>query len=82
MLVAQLRTEKGWTQGELAKQARVSLRWLQTMEMNQLNPNHRMSHKFQVITALGFGTYEIKDFYGRVEGHGERKGRLRTLAGA
>jgi hypothetical protein len=43
------------------------------MEMNQLNPNHRMSHEFQVITALGFGTYEIKDFYGRVEDMAKEK---------
>jgi hypothetical protein len=26
-----------------------------------------MQHEMQVISALGFGTYEIKDFIGRVE---------------
>jgi hypothetical protein len=26
-----------------------------------------MQHEMQVISTLGFGTYEIKDFIGRVE---------------
>jgi len=66
LLVSQLRTEKGWTQGELAKRAGVSLHWLQTLEANQLKRNYRMLHEIRVISALGFGTDEIKDFYGRV----------------
>jgi transcriptional regulator with XRE-family HTH domain len=67
VLVKQLRTEKGWTEAELAKRARVSIQWLRALEGNRLKSNHRMQHEMQVISALGFGTYEIKDFIGRVE---------------
>jgi len=67
VLVKQLRKEKGWTEAELARRARVSVQWLRALESNQLKPNHRMQHEMQVISELGFGTYEIKDFIGRVE---------------
>jgi len=66
VLVSQLRTEKGWTQEELASRAGVSVHWLRTLETNQLKSNYRMMHEIRVISALGFGTYELKDFYGRV----------------
>jgi transcriptional regulator with XRE-family HTH domain len=67
LLVSTLRAEKGWSQRELANRAGVSLAWLQAMETNQLKPRARMMLEFEVITALGFGTFEIKDFYRRVE---------------
>lgn len=67
VLVARLRTEKGWTQAELAERAGVSLRWIKAIESNQLPRDYRMEHEIRVVTALGFGTYKIKDFYGLVD---------------
>jgi DNA-binding XRE family transcriptional regulator len=67
LVVARLRTEKGWTQAELAERAGVSLRWIKAMESNQLPRDYRMEHEIRVVMALGFGTYEIKDFYGLVD---------------
>jgi transcriptional regulator with XRE-family HTH domain len=66
-VVSELRIQRGWTQGELAKRAGVSLQWLQALEANRLRLNSRMRHEIRILSALGFGTYEIKDFYGRVE---------------
>jgi transcriptional regulator with XRE-family HTH domain len=65
-LASRLRREKGWTQAELSNRAGVSLHWLRTLETNQLKFNYRMMNEIRVISALGFGTYELKDFYGRV----------------
>lgn len=67
LVVARLRTEKGWTQAELAERAGVSLRWIKAMESNQLPRDYRMEHEIRVVMALGFGAYEIKDFYGLVD---------------
>jgi DNA-binding XRE family transcriptional regulator len=67
LLISALRTEKGWSQRELAERAGVSLPWLQAMETNQIRTHSRMVLEFDVITALGFETFGIKDFYRRVE---------------
>lgn len=67
LAVARLRTEKGWTQAELAERAGVSLRWLKALESNQLPHDYRMQHEIRVVMALGFGLYELKDFYGLVD---------------
>jgi transcriptional regulator with XRE-family HTH domain len=65
-LARELRMEQGLTQSELAKKAEVSLIWLKKMEENRLPRHYRMEKELQVISALGFGTFEIKVFYGRV----------------
>jgi DNA-binding XRE family transcriptional regulator len=73
LLISALRTEKGWSQRELAERAGVSLPWLQAIESNQLRTRSRMVLEFDVITALGSEKFGIKDFYCRVEGMVQEK---------
>jgi DNA-binding transcriptional regulator YiaG len=72
VVIRELRTEQGLTQRELSKRAAVSLGWLQKMEENQLPTGYRMGKEIQVISALGFGVYEIHKFYKRVEEMAEK----------
>jgi DNA-binding XRE family transcriptional regulator len=72
VVIRELRTEQGLTQRELAKRAEVSLVWLQKIEENRLPRGYRMAKEIQVISALGFGIYEIHKFYKRVEEMAEK----------
>ena len=62
--VRELRTERGLTQHEVAKWAKVSLLWVQRLEDNQLNTNYSIGRLYQVACALGV---ELYDFYKRAE---------------
>jgi transcriptional regulator with XRE-family HTH domain len=64
VVARELRTERGLTQLEVAKRARVSLRWVQRLEDNQLNTNYSIGRLYQVACALGVELYE---FYKRAE---------------
>lgn len=64
VVVRELRTERGLTQHEVAKRAKVSLRWVQRLEDNQLNTNYSIGRLYQVACALGVELYE---FYKRTD---------------
>jgi transcriptional regulator with XRE-family HTH domain len=64
VVVRELRTERGLTQHEVAKRAKVSLRWVQRLEDNQLNTNYSIGRLYQVACALGVELYE---FYKRAD---------------
>lgn len=57
-LVAGLREEAGLTQGELARQAGVSRKWLNEFERG--NPNARVGAVLDVLRALGYGLEEVR----------------------
>jgi len=48
VVARELRTEKGLTQYAVAKRAKVSLRWVQRLEDNQLNTNYSIGRLYQV----------------------------------
>lgn len=64
VVVRELRTDRGLTQHEVAKRAKVSLRWVQRLEDNQLNTNYSIGRLYQVACALGVELYE---FYKRAD---------------
>ena len=64
VVATELRTEKGLTQYAVAKRARVSIRWVQRLEDNQLNKNYSIGRLYQVACALGVELYE---FYKRAD---------------
>lgn len=64
VVACELRTTKGLTQSEVAKRAKVSLRWVQRLEDNQLNTNYSIGRLYQVACALGVELYEL---YKRVD---------------
>jgi transcriptional regulator with XRE-family HTH domain len=64
VVARELRTEKGLTQSAVAKRAKVSLRWVQRLEDNQLNTNYSIGRLYQVACALGVELYE---FYKRAD---------------
>ena len=59
VVVRELRTGRGLTQHEVAKRAKVSLRWVQRLEDNQLNTNYSIGRLYQVARALGVELYEL-----------------------
>ena len=73
LVVRELRTERGSTQHEVAKRAKVSLRWVQRLEDNQLDTNYSIGRLYQVACALQVELYE---FYKRA---GEMAGRAPWL---
>ena len=63
--VRELRTERGLTQHEVAKRAKVSVLWVQRLEDNQLlNTNYSIGRVYRVACAFGVELYE---FYKRAE---------------
>ena len=68
MIVGQIRTEKGLTQCEVAKRAKVSLLWLQRIETNQLYTNYQIRRLDQVACALRVGLYEFYKRAGEMAG--------------
>ena len=60
VVVGQIRTEKGLTQREVAKQAKISLLWLQRLEINQLHTNYQIRRLDQVARALEVELYELR----------------------
>ena len=65
VVVRELRTERGLTQHEVAKRAKVSLLWVQRLEENQLlDTNYSIGRVYRVACALGVELYE---FYKRAE---------------
>ena len=57
VVVRELRTERGLTQHEVAKRAKVSLLWVQRLENNQLNTNYSIGRIYRVACALGVELY-------------------------
>lgn len=57
--VEELRTDKGLTRSEVAKQASVSVRWIQRLETNQLHTNYTIRRLDQVARALGVELYDL-----------------------
>jgi transcriptional regulator with XRE-family HTH domain len=65
VVVCELRTERGSTQHEVAKRAKVSLLWVHRLEDKQLlNTNYSMGRVYRVACAFGVELYE---FYKRAE---------------
>lgn len=64
VVVRELRMAKGLTQHAVAKRAKVSVRWVQRLEDNQLNTNYSIGRRYQVACALGVELYE---FYKRAD---------------
>ena len=64
VVARELRTENGLTQRAVAKRAKVSFRWVQRLENNQLNTNYSIGRLYQVACALGVELYE---FYKRAD---------------
>jgi transcriptional regulator with XRE-family HTH domain len=60
--VEELRTDKGLTRSEVAKQANVSVLWIRRLETNQLHTNYTIRRLDQVARALGV---ELNDLYKR-----------------
>lgn len=59
LVARELRTEKGWTQLEVAKRAKVSVRWVQRLEDDQLNTNYSIGRLYQIACAMGIELYEL-----------------------
>lgn len=59
VVARELRAEKGLTQHAVAKRAKVSLRWLQRLEDNQLNTNYSIGRLYRVACALGIELYGL-----------------------
>src|ERR1700722_1233684 len=60
VVVRELRTERGLTQHEVAKRAKVSLLWVQRLEENQkLDTNYSICRVYRVACALGVELYEL-----------------------
>jgi transcriptional regulator with XRE-family HTH domain len=57
--VCQLRTEARLTPSQLAKRAKVSARWLQRLEANQLHTNYSIERIDRIACALGVELYEV-----------------------
>lgn len=64
LVVRDLRTEKGLTQQEVAKRAKVSVLWVQRLEDHELNTNFSLSRLYPVACALGV---ELYDLYARAD---------------
>src|SRR5258708_450092 len=58
-VACQLRTDKGLTQSEVAKRAKVSVLWIQRLETNQLHTNYTIRRLDQVARPLGVELYEL-----------------------
>lgn len=59
IVVRQMRTERGLTPIELAKQARVSERWLLKLETHQLHTNYSIGRLDRIAQALGVELYDL-----------------------
>jgi len=59
VVACELRTTKGLTQSEVAERAKVSLRWVQRLEDNQLDTNYSLGRLYQVACAMGVELYEL-----------------------
>jgi transcriptional regulator with XRE-family HTH domain len=59
MVVCELRTDKGLAQSEVAKRAKVSVRWLQKLETNQLHTNYTLRRLDQLAGALDVELYDL-----------------------
>jgi transcriptional regulator with XRE-family HTH domain len=59
VVTRQLRTDKGLTQSEVAKRAKVSVLWVQRLETNQLNTNYLIRRLDKVARALGVELYDL-----------------------
>ena len=64
IVARELRTQRGLTQHEVAKRAKVSPRWVQRLEDNQLNTNYSIGRLYQIACALQVELYE---FYKRAD---------------
>jgi len=62
MAVEEMRTAKNLTRSEVAKEANVSVRWIQRLETNKLHTNYTIGRLDRVARAIGV---ELYDFYKR-----------------
>ena len=68
LVIRELRTERSVTQHEVAMQAKVTLRWVQRLENNQLDTNYSLGRLYQVACALGVELYELYKRVGDMAG--------------
>jgi transcriptional regulator with XRE-family HTH domain len=54
-----LRTHKGLAQSEVAKRAKVSVRWVRKLETNQLHTNYTLRRLDQLAGALDVELYDL-----------------------
>lgn len=59
VVVCELRADRGLAQSEVAKRAKVSVRWLQKLATNQLHTNYTLRRLDQLAGALDVDLYHV-----------------------
>lgn len=66
--VQDFRMDKGLTQGEVARMAKVSVPWLKKLETNELHTNYSIGRLDRIARALGLEMFDLYTRAGEMTG--------------